>query len=129
MIQTESRPHFSIELIARTIAAFAGSTPLANANRGKNSEDVEAEQQFERDPQTYHRGLRVATGLGILETSLRLEKRGFDEMGLPFGVFHGQSDRVTRWEGSQLLWDQSRTRKEDKMLCLYDGFEHIREFE
>lgn len=98
-ISPDSRPPYAIELIAKGISLFAGSFPLAGANKGKNSEDPSVEQQFLSDPQTY-RGfflffslfcganfdlglvlrcavllvrvdgkLRVATGLAILTVS------------------------------------------------------------
>lgn len=97
-ISADSRPPYAIELIAKGISLFAGSFPLAGANKGKNSEDPSVEQQFLSDPQTYRRcfhffffsveerfnffwflsfgdtlvdgKLRVATGLAILTVSL-----------------------------------------------------------
>ena len=52
-ISGETRPHWTVELLARIIARFAGPLPLAAANKGKNSEDPSVEEQFNRDPQTY----------------------------------------------------------------------------
>jgi alpha-beta hydrolase superfamily lysophospholipase len=59
------------------------------------------------------------TGLG--------EEGKMGQLELPFLIAHGTKDRVTNIEGSRKLWLESRTREEDKIICLYEGFEHIRE--
>lgn len=66
-IGAETMPAYPIQLLARGVASFAGPLALAAANKGKNSEDPEVEEQFQRDPQTYHGKLRVGTGLAILK--------------------------------------------------------------
>lgn len=58
-ISKETRPHWTVELLARGIASFAGPLPLAAANKGKNSEDPTVEEQFNSDPQTYRARLSL----------------------------------------------------------------------
>lgn len=71
-ISPTSRPSYLVELVGRALASVAGPLPLASANKGKNSEDPEVEQVFNRDPQTYHGKLRIATGLAILQVRFPL---------------------------------------------------------
>ena len=79
-ISPESRPPYIIELIARGLASIAPALPLADANKGKNSEDPEVEEEFLADPMTYHGKLRIATGLGCLK--VRLGMRSSHRSGL-----------------------------------------------
>ena len=74
-ISPTSRPSYLVELVGRALASVAGPLPLASANKGKNSEDPEVEEVFNRDPQTYHGKLRIATGLAILQVRLSLPPR------------------------------------------------------
>jgi len=71
-ISRTSRPSYLVELVGRALASVAGPLPLASANKGKNSEDPEVEEVFNRDPQTYHGKLRIATGLAILQVRFPL---------------------------------------------------------
>lgn len=87
-----------------------------------NSEDPTAEEQFLLDPATYHGRLRVATGLAILAATSELR---FDEMSIPFAVFHGTGDRVTSFSGAERLIELSSTSTQDKRIRLYEKYEHI----
>ncbi|KAM0746342.1 lysophospholipase [Meredithblackwellia eburnea MCA 4105] len=121
-ISPETRPHYSIELVARGISAFAGSLPLAAANKGKNSEDPTVEEQFNKDPQTYHGKLRVGTGLAILKGLTEVDAL-MGNLRVPFSLHHGTGDRVTSYHGSEKLYKEASST--DKKLHLYDGYEHI----
>ncbi|BGP15179.1 hypothetical protein JCM10213_008681 [Rhodosporidiobolus nylandii] len=121
-ISPESRPSYAVELVARGLAAVAGPLPFANANKGKNTEDPEVEEQFEADPQTYHGKLRIATGLAILAGLLEFNAK-MEHLKIPFLLCHGTGDRVTSPSGSQLLLNRAESK--DKELKLYEGFEHI----
>lgn len=135
-ISPHSRPSYLVELVARTLASFAGRLGLAAANKGNNSEDPWIEQEFEADPQTYHghvssplsglRGrpndragqLRVSTGLACLKGIMWVEHH-LSSLTLPVRVMHGLADRVTDTEGSKLLLE--RASSTDKELQLYEG--------
>ncbi|KAM0750727.1 lysophospholipase [Meredithblackwellia eburnea MCA 4105] len=121
-IASDSRPHWSVELLARAIASFAGSLPLAAANKGNNSEDPTCEEQFFQDPGTYHGKLRVGTGLAILRAIDNLN-REMSHLTVPFALFHGTGDRVTSYKGSEKLYKEASST--DKKLFLYEGYEHI----
>ena len=60
MIAPTSRPSYVVELIARSMALFAGRLGFAAANKGQNSEDPWTEAEFEHDPQSYHGQVRLA---------------------------------------------------------------------
>ena len=105
-ISAETRPPFVVELVARLISSFASALPLAAANKGKNSEDPEVEQQFESDPQTYHGKLRVGTGLGILQGLIDINKK-MNHLKVPFLICHGTGDRVTSYHGSEKLFNEA----------------------
>lgn len=121
-ISPESRPPYIIELIARGLASIAPALPLADANKGKNSEDPEVEEEFLADPMTYHGKLRIATGLGCLKAIEKVNKL-VGELKMPFTVHHGTGDRVTNCSGSERLVREAGS--DDKQLKLYDGYEHI----
>jgi acylglycerol lipase len=139
----ESRPSLLVEYIARALSKIAGRWPLAEANKGKNSEDPTAEQEckygitqsgllladhttmmlsVESDPQGYSGKLRISTGLSILQGILNMNSR-IAEVNLSFKVFHGTGDRVTNPKGSQRLFDGCSSR--DKDIQLYEGYEHV----
>lgn len=122
VIAADTRPAYIIELIARGISKVAGSFPLAAANKGKNSEDPRLEEQFLRDPQTYHGKLRVATGLAILAAITKLGGI-MSQLTVPFSIHHGTGDRVTSYHGSEKLYKEASST--DKKLNLYDGYQHI----
>lgn len=44
-ISSESRPHMLVEYFARAIAKIAGRWPLAEAHRGKGSDDPAADEE------------------------------------------------------------------------------------
>ncbi|BGP31266.1 hypothetical protein JCM10296v2_003030 [Rhodotorula toruloides] len=121
-IAPDSRPSYAVELAARALASVAGPLPFANANKGRNSEDPEVEEQFEMDPQTYGGKLRIATGLAILEGILDIDKK-LPHLRVPFLLCHGTGDRVTSYKGSQKLYEEAESK--DKEIKLYDGYEHI----
>ncbi|KAK9897173.1 alpha/beta-hydrolase [Cystobasidium minutum MCA 4210] len=121
-IAPESRPSWLVEHFARGIASFAGRFPLAEANRGKNTDRPALEQEFEQDPQTYNGKLRIATGLAILK-GIEMVNTRLHEVNLPFKVFHGTGDRVTNPRGSQRLFDQCSSK--DKEIQLYEGYQHV----
>ncbi|MBW0519203.1 hypothetical protein O181_058918 [Austropuccinia psidii MF-1] len=121
-ISQDSRPSFIIETIARCIVIFAGRVPLADANKGKNTQDPWCEEQYRRDPQTYHGTLRCATGLAILD-ALDFTDQNISKLEIPFQVMHGQSDRVTSVLGSQKLFDTAKSK--NKSIKLYPKVEHV----
>ncbi|SCV71074.1 BQ2448_3836 [Microbotryum intermedium] len=121
-IAPSSRPSYALELVARTLASFAGVVPFASANKGKNSEDPSIEIEFNHDPQTYHGKLRIATGLSILSGITHLSTI-FAFLQVPFKVFHGTGDRVTSPSGSKKLFEEAGS--DDKELRLYEGYEHV----
>ncbi|CAD6578558.1 MAG: hypothetical protein CYPHOPRED_000614 [Cyphobasidiales sp. Tagirdzhanova-0007] len=121
-ISPETRPSLLVEYIARAIASFAGRWPLAEANRGKNTDDPIKAEEFEADPQTYSGKLRIATGLSILRGITNVNAR-LSEVTVPFKVFHGTGDRVTNHRGSQRLYEQASS--QDKEIQLYDGQQHV----
>ncbi|GAA6031179.1 hypothetical protein JCM8097_004045 [Rhodosporidiobolus ruineniae] len=121
-IAPESRPSYAVELVARALAAVAGAYPLAEANKGKNTEDPEVEEQFNADPQTYHGKLRIATGLAILQGLTDVNAK-MEHLKVPFLLCHGTGDRVTSPSGSQAL--HTLASSPDKSLELYEGYEHI----
>lgn len=121
-ISPETRPAFLVELVARGISSFAGGLPLAAANKGKNSEDPDIEEEFNRDPNTYHGKLRVGTGLAILKGLTEINET-FSNLSIPFLICHGTGDRVVSYKGSQKLLQEANST--DKELKLYEGYEHI----
>ncbi|ORY91597.1 lysophospholipase [Leucosporidium creatinivorum] len=121
-INPETMPAYPVQLLARGIASFAGPLPLASANKGKNSEDPDVEEQFQRDPQTYHGKLRVGTGLAILSGLIDINKN-MEALKIPFIIHHGTGDRVTSYHGSEKLYASASST--DKELKLYEGYEHI----
>jgi len=121
-VAPESRPSACVEYFARMIAYFAGRLPLAEANRGKNTDHAELEEEFELDPQTYSGKLRIATGLACL-AGMEMVNARLAEVKLPFKVFHGTGDRATNFRGSQRLFDRASSK--NKEIKLYPGEEHI----
>ncbi|TNY17865.1 lysophospholipase [Rhodotorula diobovata] len=121
-ISPDSRPSPLVELAARALASVAGPLPFASANRGKNSEDPEVEEVFDRDPQTYHGKLRIATGLAILNGILDLTAQQ-SHLRVPFLLCHGTGDRVTSFHGSEALLRCAESA--DKELKLYPEYQHI----
>ncbi|GAA6046870.1 hypothetical protein JCM3770_005684 [Rhodotorula araucariae] len=121
-ISPDSRPSVLVELIARVLASVAGPLPLAAANKGKNSEDPLVEEVFNRDPQTYHGKLRIATGLAILQgiTAFNAQQA---HLRVPFLLCHGTGDRVTSYHGSEELYRLAKSA--DKEIKLYPEFQHI----
>ncbi|KAL8292096.1 hypothetical protein RQP46_001562 [Phenoliferia psychrophenolica] len=125
-ISKETRPHWTVELVARGIASFAGPLPLAAANKGKNSEDPTVEEQFNLDPQTYRKcygKLRVGTGLAILKSLTELNSM-LPTLKIPFSLHHGTGDLVTSYHGSEKLFSEASST--DKKIHLYDNYYHIR---
>ncbi|GJN89703.1 hypothetical protein Rhopal_002690-T1 [Rhodotorula paludigena] len=121
-ISPDSRPSYAVELFARLIASVAGPFPLAAANKGKNSEDPDVEEVFNRDPQTYHGKLRIATGLAILAGLTSINDK-LSHLRVPFLLCHGTGDRVTSYHGSEKLYREAEST--DKEIKLYEGYEHI----
>lgn len=121
-IAPDSRPAYLVELFARAVCRFAGRMPLANANKGKNTPDLQFEQQFLFDPQCYTGNLRAATGLSIL-SALDFTTAHLADLAVPFQVMHGGSDRVTNPRASIALYNESRSAK--KSLKIYPLVEHI----
>jgi len=121
-ISPESRPSVLVEYFGRAVAMFAGRYPLAEAHRGKGSEDPAADEEFELDPQTYSGKLRIRTGLAMLQGILNINQR-LEEVTIPFKVFHGTGDRITNYRGSEELY--KRASSKDKEIQLYPGDEHI----
>ncbi|GAA5894490.1 hypothetical protein JCM8208_006256 [Rhodotorula glutinis] len=121
-ISPTSRPSYLVELVGRALASVAGPLPLASANKGKNSEDPQVEEVFNRDPQTYHGKLRIATGLAILQGILALSAAQ-SHLRVPFLVCHGTGDRVTSPHGSEDLHRLAES--SDKELRLFPEYEHI----
>ncbi|TPX69596.1 hypothetical protein SpCBS45565_g02311 [Spizellomyces sp. 'palustris'] len=114
----DSRPSWTVELIAKALSRVAPSLPLAEANRGKNGGDEEA---FFSDPLTYHGRLRIGTGLAMLYGFENLQAH-LEEIKTPFVVIHGDSDRVTSPQGSQVLYE--RASPSDKTIQIIQGQEH-----
>ncbi|GAA5823501.1 hypothetical protein JCM11251_000658 [Rhodosporidiobolus azoricus] len=124
-ISPESRPAYAVELAARGLIKLgAGPLGFAEANKGKNTEDPEVEEQFDLDPQTYHGKLRIATGLSIL-AGLEDVNSKMEHLKIPFLLCHGTGDRVTSPLGSQTLYQRASTPAADKEIKLYEGYEHI----
>ncbi|BGP39175.1 hypothetical protein JCM10449v2_003113 [Rhodotorula kratochvilovae] len=121
-ISPDSRPSALVELVARALASVAGPFPLAAANKGKNSEDPLVEEIFNRDPQTYHGRLRIATGLAILQGILSLNAQQA-HLRVPFLLCHGTGDRVTSYHGSEELYRLAGST--DKEIKLYPEYQHI----
>ncbi|GAA5892486.1 uncharacterized protein JCM6883_007375 [Sporobolomyces salmoneus] len=121
-VSPETRPPFIVELVARLISSFASALPLAAANKGKNSEDPQVEQQFESDPQTYHGKLRVGTGLGILQGLIDVNEK-MSHLKVPFLICHGTGDRVTSYQGSEKLFREASST--DKEIKLFPDYQHI----
>lgn len=121
-ISPDSRPIFLVELLARMIDFFAGRLALADANKGKNTRDHWAEEQFKADPQCYPGNLRVSTGLGIL-TAVDYVDQNMSELLPPFRVLHGGGDRVTNPKGSIKLFQSAKSTK--KSIKIYPLIEHI----
>lgn len=121
-ISPDSKPPRIVELFARLIARFSGRLPLADANKGKNTQDPWCEDQFRLDPQTYPGSLRVATGLSILD-ALDFLGTNMAELALPFQVMHGGCDRVTSPEGSLKLYESARSTR--KSIKIYPFVEHV----
>lgn len=122
-ISPDSRPSYAVELFARLIASVAGPFPLAAANKGKNSEDPDVEEAFNRDPQTYHGKLRIATGLAILAGLTSINDK-LSHLRVPFLLCHGTGDRVTSYHGSEKLYREAES--SDKEIKLYEGVRAIR---
>ncbi|GAA5897178.1 hypothetical protein JCM6882_001810 [Rhodosporidiobolus microsporus] len=123
-ISPESRPSYAVELAARALSKVAGPLGFAEANKGKNTEDPEVEEEFEADPQTYHGKLRIATGLAILAGLTDVNSK-MEHLKIPFLLCHGTGDRVTSPLGSQTLHSRASTPADKKAIRLYEGYEHI----
>ncbi|TPX61172.1 hypothetical protein PhCBS80983_g01245 [Powellomyces hirtus] len=120
-VAPESRPAWSVEMIAKSLCYVAPFLPLAEANRGKNASDIRFEEIFLEDPLTYHGRLRISTGLAMLHAFEELQAN-LSQVITPFIVVHGDADRATSVEGSKQLYEQAGST--DKTIRIVPGQEH-----
>ncbi|KAL7424075.1 hypothetical protein Q5752_001660 [Cryptotrichosporon argae] len=117
-----SRPHWTVEYIAKAVKYFMAPLRVAKAVRGNVSDDPRVEEDFFADPLCYHGYLRIGTGLSLLEGMNELDRRA-EEINVPIRIVHGDADRATSHLGTIKLFH--RLPAEDKELEIYEGYEHV----
>ncbi|KAJ3043352.1 hypothetical protein HDV00_005356 [Rhizophlyctis rosea] len=118
-----SRPSYALQVAAQVIRWIPGGGTLAvaEANRGKNSQDPNNEKIFMADPLAYSGPLRVGSGLAMLEGFETLQEN-LNRMEVPFITMHGDADLVTSPEGSKMLYEHAPVK--DKTLKVWEGQWH-----
>ena len=85
------------------------------------SQDEAVVQAYLNDPMVYHGKLSARLAAEIITATRRLP-REIAGLTLPVLIMHGSEDRLSRPEGSRLLYE--RLGSKNKTLKLYRGFHH-----
>ncbi len=88
-------------------------------------------RELSRDPSVYERsksdkfqytgGVRARTGAVVIDATASLQVR-LAELDFPMLILHGERDGLTKYEASELLYQQSNS--SDKSLKVYPGAKH-----
>ena len=118
-------PPASIGPVSRGLTRFLGAVaPRSRIFELKDeafSRDPETVTGLRTDPLVFH-GNGTARLASELLRRMRRTRPQLDRLELPLLVMHGSADRLTSPAGSQLLYDQSRSR--DKRLTVLPGWFH-----
>lgn len=93
-------------------------SPVASSSISRHPDIVAS---YDTDPLNYRGGTRVRTGAGILSMMDHIRANGA-KISQPILIMHGTADKITSYEGSQLLHDLVSSN--DKTLKFYDGLYH-----
>jgi alpha-beta hydrolase superfamily lysophospholipase len=85
------------------------------------SQDQTVVRAYIGDPKVYHGKISARLGAEII-TAMRRLPREIARLTLPILVMHGSEDRLSRSEGSRLLYELVGSKH--KTLKLYQGFHH-----
>jgi len=85
------------------------------------SQDKAVVQAYLNDPLVYHGKISARLGAEII-TAMRRLLHEIAGLALPVLIMHGSEDRLSRPDGSRLLYE--RVGSKHKMLKLYQGFHH-----
>ncbi|KAG7530675.1 hypothetical protein FFLO_04901 [Filobasidium floriforme] len=121
-VAADSRPNALVELAAKALVKVAASLPMAEAVRGKVSDDPRVEREFGEDPLTYHGKLRASTGLSLLHGFTELQKKA-EMIKLPIRMIHGDKDRATSHLATKAFYE--RISSPEKEIKIYEGYEHV----
>lgn len=120
-VAPESNHPAAVVITAKVLRLFAGRYPLVQGVRLATS-DPRIQADYDNDPRTYHGGLRISTGLALLEGLIEIAKRApvFDT---PIRIMHGDKDRVTSHHESIAFIAQAVST--DKSIRIMPGLEHV----
>lgn len=86
------------------------------------SRDPTVLEEHLADPRKWHTGLRVATGITLLEGLKEIARRA-REFETPIKIIHGDHDRITSHNHSATFIEQAASK--DKAIRLVPGGEHV----
>ena len=107
--------------LTRLLGAVAPRSRIFELKDEAFSRDPETVARLRTDPLVFH-GNGTARLASELLRRMRRSRPQLDRLELPLLVLHGSADRLTSPAGSQLLFDQSRSR--DKRLTVLPGWYH-----
>ena len=110
-----------LQRASRLIGRLAPALPTVHLERDAISRDEAVVASVLADPLCYTGRIRARTGAEVICATHRIEAK-MGRLALPFLLFHGTADRLTRPDGSRALY--ARARSADKTLTLYNGFYH-----
>lgn len=109
------------------LAALKGLShvfPHAHVLKLKNkffTRDAAALEEMNNDPLIENETQPTSTIAAMVRADAKLEEV-FSKFTLPLLILHGTEDQATRWQGSQMFYDNASST--DKTLKLYEGHYH-----
>ncbi|KAM9325350.1 monoglyceride lipase [Gastrophryne carolinensis] len=108
---------FAAKILNHVLPNFSlGSIDPNYLSRNKKEVDC-----YVADPLVHHGGLKVSFGVQLLNATARVEK-ALPHFNLPLLLFHGTSDKLCDFRGSQVMMDTVPS--EDKTLKVYENAFH-----
>ena len=107
--------------ITRLVSVLAPTARVFELKDEAFSRDATTVEELRADPQVFHGKATARLAAELLKRMAR-SRPELDRIELPLLVLHGSADLLTNPAGSQLLYDQSRSR--DKRLKIYPGWFH-----
>lgn len=107
--------------VTRLLSVLAPTARVFDLPDGAFSRDATTVEELRVDPLVFHGKATARLAAELLRRMAR-SRPELDRLELPVLVLHGSADRLTNPAGSQLLFDQSRSR--DKRIKIYPGWFH-----